>query len=173
MQPDVEPVLRVVWPFGSDSRIDVQWLSDRAFQATEVRRDGAVGMRVIGNAALSPLGALSVRCEQEFDLDFRQARVFQRVWKSFEREINAAEDDSRQEFRLMTDGEHPELFEPLTTAPMNIPGNVKEGMLPAWAAVEQMVRLRGYQIVKMQRGFFGDAPTPFELWAMPPRRSLL
>lgn len=59
-----------------------------------------------------------------------------------------AADQNRDEFVLMDDWEWPELMRSLGYRSANIVGNVREGLLPVWEALEAIVKRHGYSVAK-------------------------
>lgn len=153
--------LNAVWHFEVGSRVDFEQTGEFTFRATEVRPDLTVGRRIVGY--LSDLGGpVSV---QEPDLSIEQAKVYESVLRGVSGRIHEGEASNASEFLLIRDGEYPELFHPLDFIPANIPGNAREGMLPVWHAIEDMVQQSGYKVVKMRQ-----SGAPWEIWAHPLNR---
>jgi hypothetical protein len=150
--------LNAVWHFDSESRVDLEWTGEHTFRATEIRPDLSIGKRVVGYLSRSG-GIIS---SQEPELSFEQAKVFQAVLRGFSERLLAGKTSGSSAFLLMKDGEYPELFHPLDFRPNNIAGNARDGMLPVWHAIEDLVQMHGYRVFKMQR-----SGAPWELWAQP------
>lgn len=158
VEDGIAAMVRMAYQIPEDSRIDVELKENGSFRATEVRSDLSIGKRAVGY--LRRAGGIVF--SEEPDLTFEQAKVFEDVMQGFAEKLLDAEAGSLQKFPLIKDGDYPNLFYNLDFRPNNIAGNVKEGMLPVWHSLENLLELYGYRAIKLKRGEPGAV---WEIWA--------
>ncbi len=138
-------------PEANDLNMEVA--ENGAWRATEVLPDLSTGRRFFGRVrlggplALSP-GAISISWNEEPDLTLAQLRLYDTIRTDWSEKMRVAEDEGLPEFLLMRDGDYPELFPSLQTAPGNIAGNVNKGMMEVWHALDDMLRQNGYNVFR-------------------------
>ncbi len=153
------------WPhyeIPDDSRLDIEERDDGAFRVTEVRPDMSVGKRFTGfiHQVVGKPGASALSHSQDPDLSLAQLAVYEPILRDFQSALLQARQGDQSRFRLVKDGQYPDLFMPLSTADANIHGNARPEMLPVLHALEDWLKLEGYKIVKSRSG-----ADPWEIWA--------
>ena len=81
-------------------------------------------------------------------LNERQAAVYDRLAPIALQRLLVAQEQGQDEFVLMSDWEWPDLLRGLGYRSANIVGNVREGLMPTWHALEALLERHGYRVVK-------------------------
>ena len=81
-------------------------------------------------------------------LTAEQAVVYDRLAPIVIKSVLEAQQEGRDEFVLMNDWEWPDLLRGLNYRSANIVGNVRDGMLPVWNALEALLERHGFRVVK-------------------------
>ncbi|MBV9851032.1 MAG: hypothetical protein JO250_15280 [Armatimonadetes bacterium] len=175
---DLEQLLREHFSVPPENRLDIEHAPDGPFRAVEVRPDLSIGRRFFGGVehiGVPTISSYAISLNEEPDLSPVHLRVYDAIRSDWERKIHEAEDVGAEKFFLMRDGDHPELFASLQTAPANIGGNVNKGMENVWNALDDLLWQHGYKPCRINFPVDptvsapgpGEQRAPSEIWAMP------
>lgn len=152
-------LLRLTQQVPKENRLDVEQTGHETYRVTEVTPELEVVRRFAGYIH-AQTGGLIVSVEP--DLSLTQLSVYEPILLSWLKKIESAEQAERAEFLIAKDGEYPELFLPLDTAPQNLAGNVREDVFPVWLSLHDALEQKGYRPYKSR-----IQGKPWEIWVQP------